>query len=304
MGRILSFEMMRGIAAIAVVAFHCEGQVTRGYLAVDLFFCLSGFVLFRAYASRLGNFKQFLIFTFRRFVRLYPLMFLGGFIGVILHDGSPLEMLMIPPGGTFLYPTNVPLWSLAFEMIASILFAGLFRYGKAVWWMIWLASAIAFGIAISAFGSANIGARSDEWLFGLFRIGLSFSTGIGLSYICRWEARPTAWATIICFIPLLLLIIPDGPVFVDYLAIYSIFPSLVVLTSFYDVKTPGLAIFLGSSSYAVYAIHFPIVTLFFGLGKNWLYLPIIAAIVILGWVLERVYDRPIRQYVTSRLGMG
>lgn len=76
---ILSFEGLRGVAAVLVMFFHLQvgaqyfGIVRNGYLAVDLFFVLSGYVIAQNYAARLADGVQFNVFIIRRFGRLWPL---------------------------------------------------------------------------------------------------------------------------------------------------------------------------------------------------------------------------------------
>ncbi|KVM71555.1 hypothetical protein WJ60_08525 [Burkholderia ubonensis] len=74
----LSLEGLRGAAAVFVVLFHMHFslpglEATRnGYLAVDLFFVLSGFVIANAYSARIDNPNQLTRFIVRRFGRLWP----------------------------------------------------------------------------------------------------------------------------------------------------------------------------------------------------------------------------------------
>src|SRR3954468_5532509 len=82
---------LRGVAAIIVVTFHlCEPLstsnldklVNHGYLAVDFFFLLSGFVIGYAYDDRwnkmsLGDFFK------RRLIRLHPMIIVGMVIGAV-----------------------------------------------------------------------------------------------------------------------------------------------------------------------------------------------------------------------------
>lgn len=76
-----SLEGVRGAAALLVVFYHVHcnmpglGAVHGGYLAVDLFFALSGFVIARAYGDRLVSGAAFCSFIIRRIGRLYPLNF-------------------------------------------------------------------------------------------------------------------------------------------------------------------------------------------------------------------------------------
>ncbi|WP_082012214.1 acyltransferase family protein [Burkholderia sp. A9] len=75
---IASLEGLRGCAALFVVIYHMQfdsagrGVSRNGYLAVDLFFVLSGFVICSAYGARMGDTRQWLSFMVRRFGRIWP----------------------------------------------------------------------------------------------------------------------------------------------------------------------------------------------------------------------------------------
>ena len=82
----------RGVAAITVVCFHLfeafatshlDQKINHGYLAVDFFFLLSGFVIGYAYDDR---WKTMTVKSFlkRRLIRLHPMVIMGALIGAIL----------------------------------------------------------------------------------------------------------------------------------------------------------------------------------------------------------------------------
>lgn len=149
---------LRGVAAIMVVIFHFfEAYATshfnqiinHGYLAVDFFYVLSGFVIGYAYDDRwhkmtLGEFFK------RRLIRLHPLVVLGMIIGAIcfyfgasnffpMISATPVwKMLLVMligftliplptsldiRGWQEMHPLDGPGWSLFFEYIANILYA-------------------------------------------------------------------------------------------------------------------------------------------------------------------------------------
>ena len=153
---------LRGVAALMVVAFHLletyskgpsEQIINHGYLAVDFFFVLSGFVIGYAYDDRWGKMSIGTFFK-RRLVRLHPMVVAGTLIGAALFffagtafpktlevEGWKfalclvMGLLMIPCGmgldirgwgetNSF----NGPNWSLTYEYIANILYAFIFRY--------------------------------------------------------------------------------------------------------------------------------------------------------------------------------
>ena len=153
---------LRGIAAIIVVAFHLfetysagptQQILNHGYLAVDFFFVLSGFVVGYAYDDR-WNRMTVREFFLRRLVRLQPMVVMGCVIGALLFffgDAPMFEavartpwwkvvllmllgcmMLPVPPkadirGWNEMNPLNGASWSLFFEYIANILYAAIIR---------------------------------------------------------------------------------------------------------------------------------------------------------------------------------
>lgn len=153
--RYLALDAMRGLAAIAVLLYHFTmhsgGTVVfaSAPLAVDLFFCLSGFVIAHAYQDRIIAGLNLTSFLRLRLVRLYPAYLVGFVIGVYalalkqsggqadisiggLIGSAVCNLLYLPfpgphsvvmyddliPGSIF--PVNDPAWSLFFEFVANI----------------------------------------------------------------------------------------------------------------------------------------------------------------------------------------
>ena len=149
---------LRGVAALIVVAFHLfetystgtDAQIlNHGYLAVDFFFILSGFVIGYAYDDRWDRMSLADFFK-RRLVRLHPLVIMGTLIGALMFyiGDNPrvplvgqtewwqvllimlLGMTMLPAlkswdirGWSETNPLNGPTWSLMWEYIANIMYA-------------------------------------------------------------------------------------------------------------------------------------------------------------------------------------
>jgi peptidoglycan/LPS O-acetylase OafA/YrhL len=150
---------LRGVAAILVVIFHVleafaggirfDLIINHGYLAVDFFFLLSGFVVAYAYDDRWGKMTQWDFYK-RRLIRLQPMVIMGSLIGAALfylQSGNlfpliagipfwklflvmlvgctliPLPISMDIRGWQEMHPLNGPAWSLFFEYIANILYA-------------------------------------------------------------------------------------------------------------------------------------------------------------------------------------
>ena len=97
-----TLNAMRGVAAIAVMMFHNRAMIgpvaPRGYLAVDLFFVLSGFVIDFAYADRLARGLALRDFVMVRMIRFWPLYALG------LIFGSARELLLILTHNSYALP--------------------------------------------------------------------------------------------------------------------------------------------------------------------------------------------------------
>ena len=154
---------LRGVAAVVVVTFHIfealsssplDQVINHGYLAVDFFFVLSGFVIGYAYDDRWNKITVVEFFK-RRLVRLHPMVIMGmiiGAVGFYFQQGAlwPIistipvwKMLLVmligftiiplPPssmdirGWHEMYPLNGPGWTLFFEYIANILYAVVVR---------------------------------------------------------------------------------------------------------------------------------------------------------------------------------
>ncbi|WP_438978932.1 acyltransferase family protein [Polynucleobacter sp.] len=78
--KIEELESIRGLAALLIVFCHIPkwntmldiGIINNGYLMVELFFVLSGYVIYTAYAEKITNKNDLFRFQFLRFGRLYP----------------------------------------------------------------------------------------------------------------------------------------------------------------------------------------------------------------------------------------
>ena len=216
---------MRGVAALLVIWYHVfEGFATspvdqlfnHGYLAVDFFFILSGFVIGYAYDDRWKGSLTRGEFFKRRLIRLHPMVVLGAVLGVVTYtiqgceqwDGTQvaysavmlamlLNLFLLPalPGSAAevrgngeMFPLNGPSWSLFFEYVGNILYAFVLRRlsTRAL-----TAVVAASGIGLAAYAVGNLsgyGHLGVGWslldhnlLGGMLRLGFSFSAGLLLS---------------------------------------------------------------------------------------------------------------------------
>ena len=108
---------LRGVAALMVVAFHTfevyadenrfKQIINHGYLAVDFFFLLSGFVVAYAYDDRWDRMTQWQFYK-RRLIRLQPMVIMGSVIGAILF------YFQVAP--IFPLAATTPLWKMLIAM--------------------------------------------------------------------------------------------------------------------------------------------------------------------------------------------
>ncbi len=183
---------LRGVAAMIVVIFHLfetyssgpvDQIINHGYLAVDFFFLLSGFVIGYAYDDRWGKMSTWEFFK-RRLVRLHPMVIMGSVVGALLfYFGASgdfpliaqapwwavalltlLGCTMIPAltgwdirGWSESYPINGPAWSLMWEYLANILYALFIRHFSK--------TLLAVFVACSAFLTLDLTLNFD--VFGL-----------------------------------------------------------------------------------------------------------------------------------------
>ena len=242
---------LRGVAAMLVVWYHVfEGFqfagnkpvidfINHGYLAVDFFFMLSGFVIGYAYNDRWGKSLTIGGFFRRRLIRLHPMVMLGALIGAISFlltgmerwDGTHSTLLltltalvcswlMIPAlpgmqrdvrGNGEMFPLNGPCWSLFFEYIGNILYAIIIRRlsTRALAWLTALLCCALTWFAVtnqSGYGSIGVGWTIDttNLLGGTLRMLCPLTIGMLMSRVFKpiKNVRGAFW---ICAVLLLAL---------------------------------------------------------------------------------------------------
>ncbi len=216
---------LRGVASITVVAFHTfEASTTNGYLqlinhgylAVDFFFALSGFVIGYAYDDRWGKLTIGGFFK-RRLQRLQPMVVMGMLIGAacfyfsgsaafpLVHSTPVWQMLLImligftllpiPTGWDIrgwqeMHPLDGPAWSLFFEYVANILYAiGLRKLSKtALTILVVITAGILIHYTVRCRSGDVIGGWSlneEQLRIGFTRLLYPFFAGLLLSRIIK-----------------------------------------------------------------------------------------------------------------------
>ena len=235
---------LRGVAALLVVWYHVfEGFqfagnkpvidfINHGYLAVDFFFILSGFVVGYAYDSRWGKTLTLGGFFRRRLIRLQPMVIMGAVIGAASFlisgmerwDGTHATLwltflafvcgcLMLPAlpgmprevrGNGEMFPLNGPCWSLFFEYVGNIVYALFIRHLSTR-----LLAVLSFALCCalawfavtdqSGYGSIGVGWTVDRTniLGGMLRMLCPFTMGILMSRLFKplRQARGAFWTS-------------------------------------------------------------------------------------------------------------
>jgi peptidoglycan/LPS O-acetylase OafA/YrhL len=199
---------LRGVAALMVVAFHlleAHAQspftqlINHGYLAVDFFFLLSGFVIGYAYDNRWTGMSTALFFK-RRLIRLQPMVIVGMILGAVcfyfqdsvlwpnIHTVPVWKVIlymlvgftlipMLPAwdirGWAEMYPLDGPGWTLFFEYIGNFLYGMWVRkFSKtALWILVVVAAALLVHVALKS----SVGNVVGGWALepGQFHIGIA-----------------------------------------------------------------------------------------------------------------------------------
>ena len=332
--RLLSLDAMRGLAALAVILWHFEfiGPFARsGYLAVDFFFMMSGVVMARAYRSRLAGGLTMSGFLLERLIRLYPLYILGIVIGVArlagqIVAGHPLRMtwpelgvsalfnlLMLPsPATHILMPVNIPAWSLFFELVVNLAWAGvLIKLSRRMLALYVVVLGTALAAAVVAEGSAQGGWVWPEFHVGLLRSFFGFGVGLllaGAAVPARARASngSVLAAVVLCALFVVDVAPPYRP-FWDLLVILCAFPVIVHVGMVLD-PPPALqraATALGDMSYPLYVLHFaPVFTLSYLARKidvsPAIWMPLfLLGLCAVSLYLARTYDPALRRMLRS-----
>ncbi len=235
---------LRGVAALLVVWYHIfEGFqfagnkpvidfINHGYLAVDFFFILSGFVVGYAYDNRWGKTLTLGGFFRRRLIRLQPMVIMGAVIGAASFlisgmerwDGTHATLwltflafvcgcLMLPAlprmprevrGNGEMFPLNGPCWSLFFEYVGNIVYALFIRRLSTR-----LLAVLSFALCCaltwfavtdqSGYGSIGVGWTVDRTniLGGMLRMLCPFTMGVLMSRLFKplRQARGAFWTS-------------------------------------------------------------------------------------------------------------
>lgn len=337
----LILDGLRGIAAIAIVVFHftewvyepADNFIGHGFLAVDFFFCLSGFVIGYAYDDRLPKMglKQFFI---SRLIRLQPMVVFGSVIGLLAFFLDPLatyqftysfgRIILLFVCSLFLIPfptmeerafnlfgLNAPAWSLFWEYVANIIYALiLVRLSKKYLFLILIPAACSLFYLTGTTGNLLGGWTAENFWHGGLRIAYSFTAGLIIHRYNLIIKNRIGFVGLTILLSLAFLS-PHLSEF-DYLesaVVVFYFPLLVSLgagSALSKTSTP-ICKFSGDISYPLYMTHYAFIWIYGNyflqykpdtLSLTWI--TIIGSLILIGfaWLVMKFFDTPVRKYFT------
>jgi peptidoglycan/LPS O-acetylase OafA/YrhL len=335
---------LRGTAALLVVAFHlleayfpvmANHPMHHGYLAVDFFYLLSGFVVGYAYDDRWERMSIKKFFTIR-LVRLHPLVILGTLIGAVAFWFDPytngaqhtsifkliavtlISFTLLPApdvrGWNETHPLDGPCWSLLQEYIANIIYALAGRkMTKTILWIIVCISGIVLTVVASWHGDVATGWGLDTFWIATVRMMFPFFAGLLLFRTGKLIRIPMAF-TICSLLLVVMFFLPT----LKYNGIYEaaciilVFPLVVAAGAGGQIKGrwATLCKFFGDISYPLYILHYPFIYIY----TAWIYvkkpappqiIPVACGLfvffVLLAYTSLKLYDEPVRAWLKKKL---
>ncbi len=308
----LVLDGLRGVAAVSVMIYHYSGQLhdeftpwlPNAFLAVDFFFVLSGFIVAYAYEHRLMAGEPAAQFMLRRFIRLYPLYWLGTTLPLLMQaaigllsgqSGASscsrlvfpyiLNVLFLPllpsllttPTHTSIpaFPLNVAAWSLSVEVGVNGIYGVLGRRLKTSRLIVLvLISCIALASAIWTMGTPNMGWQVATYDGGWARAMWSFFLGVLLfrSFQSRQDQEPfPAWIGGTLAIGLFTSF--AWPSVASAYALWNtivVFPLIVWVGARTRIWRAAHRVYawLGRVSYALYILHVPLFFVYVLISKR------------------------------------
>jgi peptidoglycan/LPS O-acetylase OafA/YrhL len=345
---IRSLTGVRGFAAVVIVIYHfgkfhldrTSGlnvwSVPHGYLPVDLFFMLSGFVMGYVYRDAFVSdpWKNYQTFLIKRIARLYPAYLAIGALYVLKialgltgeetfarFDGFDVigNLLMLVGWGLHIYPLIGVSWASSAELGSYFALPVLMKYTlqKGMAW--WTASVVLsllgiYAVAVSGKGSSGpLDVVQVDSLLPLLRALVGFTLGLATFRFAGHLDRLSATAQDVFVIVILVAIAAEALFIASDLLVYVMFIPLIAILS-RDGRVAQflfgnrLAYHLGVISYSIYLIH-PLFITFaerssrhFGSTVTAYALCVLvscAAIWLLSYLSYRLVEIPGRQFVTG-----
>jgi peptidoglycan/LPS O-acetylase OafA/YrhL len=333
---------LRGIAAIVIVIFHFmeivetdynKNVISHGFLAVDFFFCLSGFVIAYAYDHRAAQ-LSFTQFIRLRLIRLHPLVIIGSVLGLLTFLFDPfsdfyssygfgktalifLTSIFVIPYPVMveryfnLFSLNAPAWSLFWEYVANVVYIlVLFNTAKKILLLLIVIAAVVICYTATAYPNLSGGWGGENFIVGAIRVSFSFIAGMFI-YRANWIVKNKLGFLGLSILLLVGFLVPYRDAYnwiIEPILVIFYFPFLVSLGAGASLKPKlkKIAKVSGEISYPLYMIHYPFVWIFLTyvavvkptMSVLSIVIPVSVVLLIISAYLVMIFvDLPIRKYL-------
>ncbi len=335
---IRSLNAIRGLAALMVASFHAPilfgvtGMLPHAYLAVDLFFVLSGFVLLHAYEARIAGGLRLGRFFQLRLARLYPLLAIATGLGFLVamaklattHQAPgaatlaalPLSLVLAPAAGAAseqhaAYPFVTQSWSIVWEIALCPMLFVWAKWVRRGAWAIAAVGAVALAWVAFTRGGIDGGWTTPTFWIGALRALVAFWAGVavrqwtrrGVSQIVKLAGLAAA-AAVLAYVTLVHATLWQAEVAAAVVG----FPLIIAAAC--DCRAPWLESWvgdrLGEASYAVYMLHNITIEVLHSMLKRLAHadavgsLPLgfawLAGLIALAWLSWRYVESPLRRH--------
>lgn len=280
--RLHGLDSLRGIAALSVVGLHAAAVFrevppwfAKGYLGVDFFLMLSGYLMARITEPRIAAGAPPLAFMTARYRRFWPVVALGSLIGVpylwIRTQGDPAwfagalvaNLVFVPfPADRLIFPLNVPAWTILFELLANALHVFvLWRLAtRHLALLALILIALTLGVVID-YGSLDVGARPSSVAYAVPRVLLAYTIGM---LLWRYRGAELAlplpgWLALIAMPAAILASWYSGYRHWSFdLAFVVLLCPMVIATALNIARGSALGQFSGDVAFPLFAAHVPV----------------------------------------------
>lgn len=334
-----SLQLGRAVAALLVVMHHATlgseyfyGEAFGGFwgfgnIGVDFFFVLSGFIIYWAHKKDEGGADNARVYAKKRFYRLYPafipislaMLALYTLIPSLSESGRDISILsslfLIP--SAYGSPALSVSWTLMHEFLFYLVFLVFFISKKLFWVAIMLWSAVILVAPL-----LTIEEFYFKFLFNMHNIQFTLGVVAALFYHRLMAVGEATWRSpVIGSLTLMLLLIASFDIAGHGYSklITGLFFALAILLLI-ALEKGGLLgalfnsrflLFLGASSYSIYLIHGPVISVMNRLGASLnresvitpelIFVGVAIASVTAGVVYYKIWEKPVLKFSKKSL---
>lgn len=332
-------QFLRGLAVLAVVVFHTRLDIMKGgYLGVDIFFVISGFLITGMIADQVRqNRFSFKEFYFRRAKRLLPAAYVTFTVTAILSSflltSEEFRAFRVQCFGAVTFTANLVLfrqgsyfggdadlkpllhtWSLSVEEQYYVIIPSLLFFLPTRWWIRFAIAAalISFTACIAAafwqpsFAFYMFPTRAWEMAVG--SIGALSINNTQLGKL----VRPLFWPSVIAVAAILFA--PVGGMHPGFDSLIACLATLAIIlrqSAIFDAPVFRPMTWIGDISYSLYLVHWPLFALVNNLWIGPIPVPVTLGLIVisfsLGWLQYRLIEQPVHHtkfgFTWARVGM-